>query len=337
MLQVTHRGCKISQHSLLLRAALASATLALLLLSSACANLAKVGDPSIPKLVTPLADADFNNLTGRLQSLLNLQALRSSRVFIEFKDAASAERFRQADALLVLQRPDKIRLIVQIPVTGSRIAEMVSEANHFKVAIYRPEKYRRFLIGTSDADYSQWRAQLGREEQQSAIINARPFHFTEALMPRPLHLGEPGFVYGLEESLIEEPDLRQGAKRGARLLRSFYVISELELPAAGQGPSRVRRRFWFDRTDRARFARQQIFDDRGTLVTEVRYSTYMVLRAGSEEQWPSVILVSRPHDLYSARLTFSQEGFELNPPDLPATAFVLENTEGLPETNLDKP
>ena len=55
---------------------------------------------------------------------------------------------------MLLNRPDQIRLIVQVPVTGTQIADMVSEANHFKVAIYRPQKYRRFLVGTNDADYS---------------------------------------------------------------------------------------------------------------------------------------------------------------------------------------
>jgi len=49
-----------------------------------------------------------------------------------------------------------------------------------------------------------------------------------------------------------------------------------------------------------------------------------------------VILVSRPHEGYSARLTFSDEKFEVNPSLKPGT-FTLDNTENLKETDLDKP
>jgi hypothetical protein len=50
-----------------------------------------------------------------------------------------------------------------------------------------------------------------------------------------------------------------------------------------------------------------------------------------------VILVNRPHDGYSARLTFNDQKFDVNPTDLGAGAFTLENTENLPVTDLDKP
>src|SRR5439155_3757632 len=140
-----------------------------------------------------------------------------------------------------------------------KVAEMVSDTAHFKVAIYR-DPYKQFLMGTNNADYRRWREKLGREKR-SALTNARPFHFTDALMIRPLHIGEARFVYSLEEALVEEPDVSKGAKKGSRLLRSFYVISEAELSPTEQGSARVRRRFWFDRTDQqTRLARQQVFD-----------------------------------------------------------------------------
>jgi hypothetical protein len=177
-----------------------------------------------------------------------------------------------------------------------------------------------------------WREKLG-EKGRSGLVSARPFHFTEALMMRPLHAGDARFTYSMEEALIEEPDQTPKAAKGSRVLRSFYVISEIEL---GQGVSRVVRRFWFDRTNGSKFTRQQIFDARGDLATEVTYIDYRKLSEASTDLWPSVILVSRPHDGYAARLLFSAEKFELNP-ELPAGAFMLENTEKLAETDLDKP
>ncbi len=318
----------------MVRASFAIAVLALTILLNSCAGLVKVSDTTIPRLLSPLVEAKFESLVDQLKPFTDLQSLRAWSVYIRFLDAESAERYREAEAILVLKRPDRIRLIVQVPVVKTKLAEMVSESNHFKVAIY-PSDYRRFLIGTNDADYSVWREKLG-QKGRSALISARPFHFTESLMMQPLSLNDPRFAYGLEEALLEEPDTRQGAKKGAKVLRSFYVVSELELAPGNQGPAGVRRRFWFDRTNKARLARQQIFDNGGRLITEVHYSDYKKLSAGSESDWPSVMLVIRPHDNYSARLTFSEERFENNV-DLPANAFVLENTEALPETDLDKP
>jgi hypothetical protein len=255
-----------------------------------------------------------------------------------FTDAAASEKYRfEADLTLILQRPDKIRMLIQASF-GTRIADMVSESNRFRVAIHYPSEYRQFLIGTNDADYSEWLSRLKAKEKESALSSARPYHFTEALMMRPLELKDPRFVFSLEEALVEEADTRPAAKRGARVLRSFYVISELEASPEGQGPARARRKFWFDRANGARFARQQIFDNQGQLTTEVQYSDYKKLNseAPSGADWPGIIIVNRPHDGYMARLTFNGEKFEINP-ELKSAAFTLENTEKFREIDLDKP
>jgi hypothetical protein len=306
--------------------------LLLSLLASSCAKLAKVTDTSIPRLLTPVAEANFEQLISQLKPFTELQALRTSRVTLRFIEPLVEERWRDAEAILVLQRPDKIRVVVQIPVTRSRVAEMVSEANRFKVAIYQQQP--RFLMGTNDADYSHWREKLGKDKQ-SALANARPFHFTEALLMSPLHIGEAGFAYFQEEQLLEESQVLPNSKSATRVWRSFYVISELQL--TGNGLAQVRRRFWFDRTAQLKLAKQQLFDGRGSLITEISYSAYQKLSAERPELWPSIVQIARPHDGYAARFTFSDEKFEINPTDLPAAVFVLDNNENLPVTDLDKP
>jgi hypothetical protein len=322
------------------RVLMGATTLVLIILSASCASLVKSKDYSIPKLLTPLADAKFDDLIKQLQPYTNVQSLRTSQAYMLFTDATASEKYRfEADLTLILQRPDKIRMLIQASF-GTKIADMVSESNRFRVAIHYPSEYRQFLLGTNDADYSAWLARLKGKEKESALSSARPYHFTEALMMRPLALNDPRFVFGLEEALVEEADPRPTAKKGARILRSFYVISELEASPEGQGPARVRRRFWFDRANGARFARQQIFDQQGQLATEIQYSDYKKLSSGkdpgSESAWPGVILVNRPHEGYMARLTFNDEKFEVNP-ELKPTAFTLENTENYRETDLDKP
>jgi len=114
-----------------------AAVVALALMGASCKRLIVTKDRSIPKLITPLANAKFDDLIKQLQPFTNLQSLRTSRVGIVFMDAGLTERWPEADAIMVLQRPDKIRLIIQAPVVKSKVAEMVSESNHFKVAIYQ--------------------------------------------------------------------------------------------------------------------------------------------------------------------------------------------------------
>src|SRR5262249_37068460 len=186
---------------------------------------------------------------------------------MQFTDAAASEKYRfEAELTLILQRPDKIRMLIQASF-GTRIADMVSESNRFRVAIYNPSEYRQFLLGTNDADYSEWMANLKGKVKESALSTAGPFPFTEALMMRAMALNDPRFVFGIEEALVEELDTRQGAKKGARVLRSFYVISELEVSPEGQGPARVRRRFWFDRANGVRCARKTGFYHQGQIPT----------------------------------------------------------------------
>ena len=143
-------------------------------------------------------------------------------------------------------------------------------------------------------------------------------------------------MYNLQEELSEEPDTRPGAKKHARVIRSFYIVSEMEITDTTKNIGVLKRRFWFDRTSQLQLKRQQVFDDKGKLITDVRYSNYMKLTPDSQVLRPSVIEVRRPYDKYSAELNFLAESTEFNLEDLPPTAFVLENDQKLPETDLDK-
>jgi hypothetical protein len=307
-------------------------------LLNSCASLVKYKDDSIPQPLTPVAEADFDALLVQLKPFTELDSMRATRISMKFVDSAASERYRgAADATIVLKRPGNIRLIIQVPVARTKLAEMVSDSKHFKVAIYY-DKYKRFLLGTSNADYSRWREKLegSKEAQQSGFINARPFHFTDALLVRPLQIGKAGFIYNVQEELSEEPDTRPGAKKNARVIRSFYIVSEMEITDTTKNIGVLKRRFWFDRNSQLQLKRQQVFDDKGKLITDARYSNYLKFTPDSQVLRPSVIEVRRPYDKYSAELNLLAESTEFNLEDLPATAFVLENDQNLPETDLDK-
>src|SRR5262245_44340263 len=110
---------------------LAFTTLVVRVLSVSCKGLVTSTYYTIPKLLTPLADAKFDDLIKQLQPFTDLQSLRTSQANMLFTDAAASERYRfEADLTLILQRPDKIRMLIQASF-GTRIADMVSESNRF--------------------------------------------------------------------------------------------------------------------------------------------------------------------------------------------------------------
>ncbi|HEX4951013.1 MAG TPA: hypothetical protein VFZ34_30420, partial [Blastocatellia bacterium] len=114
------------------------------MLLSSCAKLVKYKDESIPQPLTPVAEANFDALVAQLKLFTDLESMRATRISMKFVDVEAAERYRgAADATIVLQRPSNVRLIIQVPVAKTKLAEMVSNAERFKVAIYY-DKYKRF-------------------------------------------------------------------------------------------------------------------------------------------------------------------------------------------------
>jgi len=97
------------------------------------------------------------------------------------------------------------------------------------------------------------------------------------------------------------------------------------------GEAHITRRVWFDRSvENAPLTRQQFFEG-GEVVTEVTYSSFFEV---SGHRLPKKIFVRRPIDRYAVTITLKPESVQVDT-DVPPTAFILNNDDGLPETNLD--
>ena len=99
----------------------------------------------------------------------------------------------------------------------------------------------------------------------------------------------------------------------------------------------ISRRFWFDRVGGIRLARQQIFDSRGEIQSDIVYGVEGNLTTtGEYNRLPLQIVVTRPQEKYSMRLTYqTPETVSIGKP-YAATAFVLENSWELEVVDLDK-
>jgi hypothetical protein len=298
----------------------------------------------VEKLLTPLAEADTPQLITMVNKLVEAKSIRA-KVDIQFEDTSFAtsgvaEKYRTADGEIIVQRPGKVYLIVRAPFVASDIAQMTSDGEHFRIAIFRgDEKYKRFVRGTNSAAYAKLdgtndTATSGKSKNEAqtvkALSNLRPQHLTDAVLIRPIDTHAQGLVYARSEFFQSEKD--PASKK--RIVRGYYFLDELQ--TQGEGSARLLRRFWFNRVSAVQFARVQTFDDDGVLTTDVVYSDFKPV-GEQNVTLPTKISLTRPQDHYEISLTFqSPESVVLDKGYQP-DVFVLENKTNLPEVDLDAP
>jgi hypothetical protein len=325
----------------LLRPLLLLSALSLVLSSTGCSLFGTHKKVQIPPLL-PLTSADKDQLIREVNRLASVKSIHG-KVDIQFEDtsfasAGIAEKYRQVDGNLLLQRPGQIYLALQF--TFVDIAQMASDGEHFAVAVLQgDDKYKRFVKGTNSAEYAKLNGDNASTSQQkteketvNALSNLRPQHLTDAFMIRPINPAD-GLIYAKSDFFQEEPDTRPQAKKGARVMRGYYLLEELSAPKDGE--IQVLRRFWFDRVDKVHLARLQTLDAKGEIITDVSYFNEKPIGSTTQITMPSKVELTRPKDQYKLSLSYQDPAtVELNA-EYPAKAFILQNKWGLPEVDLD--
>ena len=317
----------------------------ILLLNTGCGLFGAKRKISVPQLLTPIVNSEKNALLQEVNRLSTVKSIHG-KVDIQFEDTSFAtsgiaDQYRLVDGAITVQRPGQIYLVIQF--TFVDIAQMASDGEHFSVAVLKgDDKYRRFVKGTNSANYQKLETQANgtsaktdkeKTEKQtvSALSNLRPQHFTDAFMIRPIEQNS-SMMYVQSEFFNEESDTRPQAKKGARVMRGYYLLEEFS--NAG-GEAKLVRRFWFDRVSVIRLARVQTYNDKSELITDVSYFNEKVLGSETTASLPSRIEMTRPQDQYKLSISYQDSAsVELNR-DYPAKAFVLENKWGLKEIDLD--
>jgi hypothetical protein len=224
---------------------------------------------------------------------------------------------------------------------------MTSDGTKFRVAILQDGgngKYKKFVLGTNNADYSALQEKVKNtdldngkviKQNVNAFSNLRPQHFTDAMLVRPVDT--QNYAYLMTTILQEEVDFDLLKKKSPLgwVLRGYYLLDEMKKEE--DGTLKIVRRFWFDRVGGKRLARQQIFDDKGEIDSDIIYGQEGNLGANGEyNNLPLQISVTRPKEKYKMRLTYQTPDAVSIGKTYPAAAFVLKNEWGLEEVNLDK-
>jgi hypothetical protein len=341
-----------AQTRLLPRVAFLLTLISTLLFASGCGLLGTHKKVQVPQLLTPLVEADTARLISEVNRLASVRSIHG-KVDILFEDtsfaeAGIAEKYRQADGTVIIQRPGQVYLIIKAPFIATDIAQMTSNGETFRVAVLQgDEKYRRFVKGTNSAVYQKLdmngtqpesdnnkKRMMNAKEAVSALSNLRPQHLTDALMVDPIpDPVQSGLTYVRSEFYQEEADNRPQAKSSVRVVRGYYQLEEISQAKAGE--ARLLRRFWFDRVNGIRLARLQSFDDRGLLITDVSYWDEKPFGESAQVRLPSRIEITRPHDHYKLSITYQAPATVDIDKEYRPEVFVLDNRWQLPEVDLD--
>src|SRR6476620_9818110 len=323
----------------------------LAVLASGCGLFGTHKKVQVPQLLTPLTEADTARLISEVNRLAAVKSLHG-KIDIVFEDtsfaeAGIAEKYKQADGQLTVQRPGNIYLIIQVPFIAKDIAQMTSNGESFRVAVLQgDEKYRRFVKGSNNAVYEKLdgdaaesnpqkgkKGTMNEKQTVNALSNLRPQHLTDALMISPIAVGsQTSMTYVQSEFYQEEADSRP-EKRGARIVRGYYLLEEIS--EAGTNDARLLRRFWFDRVNGIRLARIQSFDQNGLLSTDVSYWDEKPIGESGQTRLPARIEITRPHDHYKLSITYQTPAAVDVDKEFRPEAFVLENRWQLEEVDLD--
>jgi len=252
-------------------------------------------------------------------------------------EGTKADEFPEATGLIRFKRPENTRM--RVTFTGFNVADMVSDGQKFKLAIYRPQAKRRFIYGSNLTDIERMNAEEIREVKDpqltkaGGLVNMRPQHITDSFLIKPITENDRPNTFR-EEVRQVEADTRPG-KKNHLVERSYYVVYVLEHDDKGQ--LKLRRKFWFDRSQPGTpLVRQQTFENGvGRLASDVTYANWFMV-PNTAGIWPGDVIIDRRNDGYRLELSLLRDTVEING-ELPETTFELDNTENLEEINLDAP
>lgn len=294
-------------------------------------TLLKVEDASKVQLLT---EVNRFAKVGSMKAKMDLKFEDTS-----FAQKGSKQSYISVNGDVVVQRPANIFLTVEL--FGFDIAQMTSNGEKFRVAILKDQsggKYKKFVIGSNNSDYSKLQRGLDDNSSDdaksvSSFSNLRPQHFTDAILIRPT---DSDGIY-LQSTIfqIEEDETQKKNSPLRKVMRGYYLLDELKKEENGE--LKILRRFWFDRVGGIRLARQQLFDTKGEIESDIIYGKEGNLGANGEyNNLPLRIQVTRPKEKYTMSLTYQSPGSVSIGKTYPATAFELKNTWNLEEVNLDE-
>jgi outer membrane lipoprotein-sorting protein len=274
--------------------------IACVLVLSGC-GVKRTVNVAVPQQILNAKVASRDELLSIMDRYMKVMSLSCSSMKVTATlgnaDTGKVEEYRSAPGYILLQRPDRIRLVVQNPVTRTSLLDISSIGDDFSAYYVRN---RQFLIGKNSARDLEIPG-----EKQGAQFGLRPIHLYEAILPQAIS--------------TDGADISVSVKEHQDAQAKYYVLSvvkRMTLPW-----DQAVRDIWIERSTLAP-ARQVIYEDDGRVASRI---FYLKMSAGTLPL-PLSLRIERPLDSYSMDMEFSSWKLD---PSLPANAFTLTPPEGV--------
>jgi len=250
--------------------------------------------------VVPLKTATQEELVAKIDQLA--ASVQTMNATVDVDTTVGGEKkgkvieFQQIRGYILAQKPAMLRMIGLLPIVHNRAFDMVSDGERFELSI--PPK-NRFITGSTQLT----------KISDNALENLRPHVIYEALlMPAIDPNNEIAVLEEGKQQVVDE-------KTHKPVTQPNYHIVVIR-----HGPHndwRLHRKIYFSRADLMPY-RQTIYDDKGSIATDV---TYSALQDYNGVQFPSLIEIERPQEEYNIVLKMVK--LVLNEP-LKAEQFHME-------------
>ncbi len=247
-----------------------------------------------PALVTGAAqETTTTDLVARINAWS--EAIRTLTAAVDLEPTTGSvysgviKEYHDVKGFILLEKPAMIFITGQAPIIRTKIFDMASDGEEFRVYIAPKQK---FIVGKT----------ASHRPAKNALENLRPQHILEALLVPPL-------------DATHEKCFREEAEEGGR---RYFVITVLDPTAEGE--LALSRKVWFDRSD-LEITRLQVYGSNGTYDEDVQYAQYQDFQG---VRYPTRIELNRPVEDYRLAITIQKATF--NQPIAPAK-FELKKPE----------
>jgi outer membrane lipoprotein-sorting protein len=184
---------------------------------------------------------------------------------------------------IFVRKPRDLRVLLQLPVIGSRAMDMVSNGDTFTLLI--PPR-NRAIVGTNKVT----------KPSANGLENLRPQVFFDSLLVPPVAPDE--FVTLVESTRVVQPETRHHEA----IEEPDYDLTVMRKKAGDANVLQQLRVIHINRVNMLPY-QQDVYDDKGQIVTQALYDKY---QAYGTQQFPSLITIRRPLDEYSLKVEITK-------------------------------
>ena len=249
-----------------------------------------------------------NYINDQAKKIQSMQATVDIDTSVGGEQKGKITDYKQIRGYVLARKPSMLRMIGLMPIVRNRAFDMVSNGSKFKLWI--PPK-NRFVEGSND---------VVTPNPQKSFENLRPQVIYDAILLREI---DPKTEIAVMENGYEQV---LDSKRRPVMQPDYEII----VVKTGDKGAYLSRKIIFGRTDLMPH-QQLIYDQNGTLQTQVQYAGY---KDHGGISFPSQTEIQRPQEEYDITLTIVK--LELNQP-LPDDKFALEQPAGSQVVHMDQP